>query len=120
MYPPVPAIHQFFEVALQDAVHQPIMTLPVQLMGWVHEKAFCTSWPNCSPSQSLNAFLENPQQQIWHFPATKVLRQHVERHLTDSVYSLQTIKDRLPHTLVVTKLGTRYDKSLRDWQQKAQ
>ncbi|KAL6923383.1 hypothetical protein FSST1_000657 [Fusarium sambucinum] len=118
--PPAPAIHQLFEVALQDVVHQPIITLPVQLMGWAHEKAFCPSLPNCSPCQSLNAFLENPQQQIWYFPATKVLRQHVERHLTDPIYSLQTIKDRSPHTLVVTKLGTHYDKSLRDWQQKAQ
>ncbi|OBS19613.1 hypothetical protein FPOA_11338 [Fusarium poae] len=118
--PPVPAIRQFFEVVLQDVVHQPIMTLPVQLMGWAHEKVFCTSLPNCSPCQSLNAFLENPQQQIWHFPAAKYLRQHVERQLTDSIYSLQTIKIRQPHTLVVTKLGTHYDKSLRDWQQKAQ
>ncbi|RGP69365.1 2og-fe oxygenase superfamily [Fusarium sporotrichioides] len=118
--PPVPAVHQFFEVTLRDVVHQPIMSRPVQLEGWAHEKAFCTALPNCSPCQAMNAFLENSQRQIWHFPAAKYIRQHVECQLTDPIYSLQTIKDRTPHTLVVTKLGTHYDKSLRIWQQKAQ
>jgi hypothetical protein len=117
--PPVPAIREFFEVALRDICHQPVMTQPVQLIGWAHEKVFCTSLPNCS-CRELNCFLENPQQQVWHFPALLTHRRHVECQLTDPIYSLQTAKDRSPHTLVVTKLGTNYDRTFRIWKQGAQ
>lgn len=118
--PPVPPVQDFFEVALRDVFHRSIMTRPVQLNGWAHEKVACLIGPNCSTCRELNYFLEDPNQKEWHFPAEKRWRQHVESQLRDPIYPLQTLKGRSPHTLVVTKLGTNYDKALRTWKKAIQ
>ena len=118
--PPVPPVQDFFEVALRDVFHRSIMTRPVQLNGWAHEKVACMIGPNCSTCRELNYFLEDPNQTVWHFPAEKHWREHAESQLRDPIYSLQTVKARSPHTLVVTKLGTNYDKALRMWNQAIQ
>ncbi|KAJ4131691.1 hypothetical protein NW768_005885 [Fusarium equiseti] len=115
--PSVPPVQDFFEVALRDVHHRPIKTRPVQLTGWAHEKVVCSSGTNCSACRELNCFLEDPNEREWRFPAEKRWRYHVEAQLRDPVYSLQTLKVRSPHTLVVTKLGTNYDRTLRIWNQ---
>ncbi|QPC72560.1 hypothetical protein HYE68_003312 [Fusarium pseudograminearum] len=118
--PPTPAIHQFFETALRDVIHKRITTRPVQLTGWAHEKVVCPVLHDCNPCRSLNTFLENPQQQIWCIQAAQIIRRHVEDQLTDPHYSLKTTREGVPYTLVVTKLGTNYDKTSRIWQHQAQ
>lgn len=118
--PPTPAIHQFLEVALRDVIHKPITTQPVQLMGWAHEKVVCPVLPDCNPCRALNTFLENPQQQKWSIQAAQLLRRHIEDQLMDQHYSLETTREGVPYTLVVTKLGTNYDKTSGIWQRQAQ
>ncbi|CAG7564921.1 unnamed protein product [Fusarium equiseti] len=118
--PPVPPVQDLFEVALKDVFHRSIMPRPVQLNGWVHEKVACSMGSNCSTCRELNSVLQDPNQKEWHFPAEECWRQHLESRLSDRIYSFQTLKDRSPHTLVVTKLGTNYDKALRSWNQGVQ
>ncbi|KAI6768966.1 hypothetical protein HG531_010070 [Fusarium graminearum] len=118
--PPTPAIHQFLEVALRDVIHKPITTQPVQLMGWAHEKVVCPVLPDCNPCRALNTFLENPQQQKWSIQAAQLLRRHIEDQLMDPHYSLETTREGVPYKLVVTKLGTNYDKTSGIWQRQAQ
>lgn len=117
--PPLLPVQAFFEIALRDVLLRHIMTRPVQLSGWAHEKVSCMT-PNCSSCRELNYFLEDPQQREWRFPAEKRRREHVEHQLRDPIYSLQTVKSGSPHTLVVIKLGTNYDRALRIWNQEFQ
>ncbi|KAF5669024.1 2og-fe oxygenase superfamily [Fusarium heterosporum] len=116
--PSVPAVQGFFEVALRDIFHKPINVRPAHLPGWAHEERdVCSRSSKCGECQQMNDFLKNPEQQQWHYKAGKASRDHVESQLRDPIYSLETLKIRSPHTLVVTKRGTNYEKALRTWKQ---
>ncbi|KAF4994983.1 hypothetical protein FGRMN_5430 [Fusarium graminum] len=116
--PPVPAVQGFFEAALRDIFHKPINTRPAHLPGWAHEeRSVCSRPSNCGECRQMNDFLKNPEQQIWHYKAGKASRDHVESQLRDPIYSFETLKNKSPHTLVVTKRGTNYEKALRIWKQ---
>ncbi|KAM0344341.1 hypothetical protein ACHAPU_007699 [Fusarium lateritium] len=115
---PVPAVQGLFEVALRDVFHKPINTRPAHLPGWTHEERNVCPWPSkCGECRQMNDFLKDPEQQQWHYKAGKASRDHVESQLRDPIYSFETLKNRSPHTLVVTKRGTNYDKALRAWKQ---
>ncbi|KAH7117235.1 hypothetical protein B0J13DRAFT_203422 [Dactylonectria estremocensis] len=109
-------VQQFLEVTLRDRIHARINTRPVKLEGWSHEPLGCKASERCRDCPALNQFLTSPTDRTWHFSAGAPRRSHIEMILPNANYSQTTLKNKSPHTLVVTKRGTHYDKALERWQ----
>ncbi|KAM5348797.1 hypothetical protein ACJ41O_008620 [Fusarium nematophilum] len=112
---PVQPVQQFLEVALRDKIHARINTRPVKLEGWAHEPVGCNASDRCRDCPDLNQFLTSPTERTWHFSAGAPRRSHIEMVLPNANCSKTTLKNKSPHTLVVTKTGTHYDRALELW-----
>ncbi|KAF4987490.1 hypothetical protein FDECE_15410 [Fusarium decemcellulare] len=89
---------------------------PAKPKGWAHLRRRGCSESSCKDCPELNAFLRDPDRQAWHFSAGAPRRKHIEECLfRDPIYSCKTVKNKSPHTLVVTKQRSDYDEALRAW-----
>ncbi|KAJ4266459.1 hypothetical protein NW762_004443 [Fusarium torreyae] len=93
--PPVPAVQEVLDVALLEICHKPLNFQPIELRQWAHEPFFLEM------ISTGFAGWEVPDLLIW------VFKEAIECYAIALGY---------PHTLVVTKLGTNYDRGLRIWQ----
>ena len=104
-------IRWFYTECLQE-FHKAIPKQPNGgLQGWAHRPRKCTNsyrtmglgGETCKDCQALNTFLKSRTEKTWHFQAGEPRRKHVTHDLTSEFFKLETTKNSVPHTLVVTK-----------------
>ncbi|KAI1414341.1 hypothetical protein F5Y13DRAFT_197797 [Hypoxylon sp. FL1857] len=84
--------------------------------GWAHKPRGCN--PACRDCNVLDAFLKKEDEQTDVFRMAERRRAHLERLLPADLFQCRTDKKRVPHGLVVTKLGTEFQKDMQDYKDK--
>ncbi|KAF5536785.1 hypothetical protein FPHYL_12893 [Fusarium phyllophilum] len=82
------------------------------------QKSSCWTWTKteCKDFRWLDASLEDPEQQEWECSIDHAQLDQLGYHLKDPIYSFKRMKVDSIVQLMITKLGTNFDKELRDWQ----
>ncbi|KAJ3550364.1 hypothetical protein NM208_g8 [Fusarium decemcellulare] len=111
---PVPAVGQLLEMLLRGIIESYIPPYPSRPNGWAVQARGC----GCTDCLQLSAFLTAPDVQVWHFTAIAARRKHIERvlEMETDLFRLETLRTRTPMTLVVTQIGTEYDRFVRAWE----
>lgn len=88
---------------------------PKRAPTWARPSTFVTC--GCKDCTDLKAFIRDPKRKDGHFRMAESRRKHLQRHLhSREGYAIETIRQGSPHTLVITKNDTQYQRERADWE----
>lgn len=128
---PIPSVRAFYLECLEQFQRDLPPKPSKALQGWAHKPRKCPrdakvslevrSLNPCRDCDDLNTFMTSTTEQTWSFSADGRRRKHVVSDLPKTMFSHTTLKQGIPHTLVIEKLGkeserakTEYAKALQD------
>ncbi|CAM1506359.1 Fc.00g060000.m01.CDS01 [Cosmosporella sp. VM-42] len=118
---PISSVREFYEICLQEIQEKLLPPKPRTISNdWKHKPRKCqSSVPQlrgpCEDCQALNVFMKSADRETWHFIANQARRRHVLFDLPADLFHTTTQYTK-PQTLVVTKLGTEYDRTVGRYQ----
>lgn len=109
--PPTASAGTFFEVILRNCLLFKPLPYPKRPPGRTHRRRGC----GCGDCDALDTFLVSAEQASARFSMGEPRRKHLDSRLVDNLFQRETDKSRVPHTLVVTKLGKEFSEDLRQF-----
>jgi hypothetical protein len=111
-----------FMGCLYHYISRSVEAEPVEPTDWKQKKRGCKN-SLCSDCRQLDAFLLSSSETTTQFKAPQNRRTHIERQLPSPLsafdLSTETQRNGAPHTLVITKQHSHYEKAHRDWKHRA-
>ena len=104
---------KIFRAVIQSYFNIYVQSPPPKPTGFERQPRGCG--PNCEDCVSLDAFLKDAKKPTAHFAVKTQRREHLEQRLRASTCTTETMKNRTPYTLVVTKRGMEWENAMKEW-----
>ena len=104
---------KIFRTVIQSYFKIYVQSSPPKPTGFERQPRGCG--PHCEDCVSLDAFLTDAKKPTAHFAVKAQRREHLEDRLRASTCSTETMKNRTPYTLVVTKRGMEWENAMKEW-----
>lgn len=117
---PLPSVQKLFKKCLRRICETAPKEPPTSLHGWAHRRRGCSTGSKnvCKDCKEMDKFLASTTDQVWKFAAGEHRRKHISSRLCSSMYTLATIKEGSPYTLVVRKNEPEEDRVQREYSAK--
>jgi hypothetical protein len=113
-----PQIQRLFQLVLAAYIVRFVQTEPKPPTDWVRPAVDCTHCTNPEDCRKLNQFLSWPTEQVCRFAMPQPRRKHIEGNLYGYEVKCETEKHRSPHTLVVTKVRSKFAAAHAAWKKR--
>ncbi|KAL8773539.1 MAG: hypothetical protein Q9209_001644 [Squamulea sp. 1 TL-2023] len=107
-----------FRAVISSYLRTYVRTSTNELNSWRCLPRGCRD--ECHMCKTLDSFLTNPDKQVARFTELAHVRTHMEKQLRKSRCKTLTVKDRLPHTLIVDKTIEEREEALKGWRQRCE